>query len=113
MPYEVRHERPRNLTRRIQQSWIINHGPGPVFAFTNQDLFENTYMNNVLEYLRRIDPNRYGTPPASNDEISKLEKVRFDKDQAEKGFDECSICKEAFTNDEQLVRMPCGHLNHE
>ena len=84
-----------------------------MFAFTNQDLFENTYMNNVLEYLRRIDPNRYGTPPASNDEISKLETVWFDKDQAEKGFDECSICKEAFTNDEQLVRMPCGHLNHE
>lgn len=45
------------------------------FSFGNQ--LENNYMDNVLEYIRRIDPNRYGAPPASKEEVSKLKKIKF------------------------------------
>ncbi|KAL4465965.1 hypothetical protein ABPG74_004202 [Tetrahymena malaccensis] len=70
-------------------------------------------IDNIIDFLMRNDPNVYGTPPASENSITNLPTVTFSKEQVkEETLCECSVCKDEFTEGEQLVKMPCNHLYH-
>lgn len=63
----------------------------------------------LLDWISRNDPNRYGPPPAEENAINSLSRIPgsqcVDK--------ECPVCQEAFKEDDQVFSMPCDHCYHE
>ncbi|EAR87415.3 zinc finger, C3HC4 type (RING finger) protein (macronuclear) [Tetrahymena thermophila SB210] len=95
----------------------INNLISNLFPVTSQrtGLFgmNDNNFDNIIDFLMRNDPNVYGTPPASENSISNLPTVTFSTEQVkEETLCECSVCKEEFTEGEQLVKMPCNHMYH-
>ncbi len=79
---------------------------------------EDTHMENIISYLMANDPNKYGNPPASKDEVSKLRKVTVDennKEEIRKMSSEhlCSVCKDDYESGQNLIQLPCSHLFHD
>lgn len=79
---------------------------------------EETHMENIINYLMANDPNKYGNPPASKDEVSKLEKIIV----TENNIDDvkliaaescCSVCKDDFILNQSLLKLPCNHIFHD
>jgi len=77
-------------------------------------------MENIINYIMANDPNRYGNPPASKNAIDSLEKVCLteenikniikDKDSSERS---CSVCKDEFEVNKNILYLPCKHIFHE
>jgi len=78
---------------------------------SNDDGFES-----ILNYLMANDPNKHGNPPASKDEVEKLEKILITKEDIDemkkKNICECSVCKDEFELNQELKKLPCSHLFH-
>lgn len=71
-------------------------------------------FENILDFIMRNDPNVYGTPPAGENSIKNLPKIKFSKDSVkEENLRECSVCKEEFEEATEVVKMPCNHLFHQ
>jgi len=73
-------------------------------------------FESLLNYLMTHDPNNYGNPPASKNEVEKLEKIIITKDNIielkQKMSIECSVCKDEFEESQELKKLPCSHLFH-
>ncbi|XP_071965048.1 E3 ubiquitin-protein ligase RNF115-like isoform X2 [Antedon mediterranea] len=52
-----------------------------------------------------------GPPPAEKTDIDKLPIVKITKIMVE-NHSECAVCKEEYTEDEEVRKMPCEHLFH-
>lgn len=77
---------------------------------------QQSSYENILDFIMRNDTNVYGTPPANEDSVTALPKVRFceqiNQKNAQQTQTECVVCKEDFEADDELMKMPCGHLFH-
>lgn len=73
-------------------------------------------FESLLNYLMTHDPNNYGNPPASKNEVEKLEKIIIKQDDIiefkQKMCIECSVCKDEFEENQEINKLPCGHLFH-
>ena len=77
--------------------------------------YENDEIENILNYILNNDNNRYGSPPASQSEITKLNKYTLTKDKLINFGTEntCSVCKEDFIIGNKMMDLPCNHYFHE
>ena len=78
---------------------------------------EDSHLENIINYLMANDRNNYGNPPASKKAIESLESISIDEENyielKKNGLIECSVCKEDFTLNEKLKKLPCKHYFHE
>lgn len=79
---------------------------------------EDENMENILSYLMANDPNKYGNPPASKEEVSKLVKIIVSNENIENiknlsSESTCSVCKDEYEIDQSLLQLPCSHLFHD
>lgn len=74
---------------------------------------DDAAFENLLNIIMQNDPNRYGNPPASEKEIKLLKKEKIDKNNI-KNYQslDCSVCKENYKIDDELITMPCEHVFH-
>ena len=71
-------------------------------------------FENLLNLIMQNDPNRYGTPPASEKSIDELKKELINDDNHENySKNECSICKDNYKKGEVITIMPCEHVFHD
>ena len=76
---------------------------------------DNDEIENILSYILNNDNNRYGSPPAAQSEIKKLNKYILTKDKLN-GFgteNSCSVCKDDFVIGNKMMDLPCKHYFHE
>jgi len=77
--------------------------------------YENDEIENILNYIMSNDNNRYGSPPASQSEIKKLNKYTLTEEKLNNFGTEntCSVCKEDFVIGNKMMDLPCKHYFHE
>lgn len=63
----------------------------------------------ILSRLMQEDSNRYGNPPASKEFVASLPVVHLSAEEAAH-HSECSVCKEAFEENNEVVQLPCKHV---
>jgi len=78
----------------------------------NPDAVSDANFENLLDFLMRNDPNSYGNPPASEDSIQKLAKIKMTAEDI-KVCNECTVCQETFEEGEEIMKLPCEHYFHE
>lgn len=73
-------------------------------------------MENLLNYLMQNDPNKYGNPPTSKEVISKLKDRKMSGEELlelkKTNSIDCSVCKDEFDENSDLLNLPCGHYFH-
>ncbi len=79
---------------------------------------EEAHMENIINYLMANDPNKYGNPPASIDEVNKLEKIIVTNENINEvkkmaAESSCSVCKDDFLIEQSLIKLPCNHIFHD
>jgi E3 ubiquitin-protein ligase RNF115/126 len=81
---------------------------------------EENNMENIINYIMQNDPNRYGNPPASKVSIDSLEKIKVTKENmnsiinsGKKEENSCSVCKDIFELEQNIINMPCKHPFHD
>lgn len=84
-----------------------------IFSFN-----EEAQMENIINYLMANDPNKYGNPPASKEEINKLEKIKvtdinFKEICTLNADNSCSVCKDDYELNQSLTKLPCNHVFHD
>lgn len=85
-----------------------------MLGMTNTEEEDN--MESILNYLMANDHNRYGNPPASKSAVDKLEKISLtEREDIRKMSNDssCSVCKDEFEVDQNLINLPCKHLFHD
>jgi E3 ubiquitin-protein ligase RNF115/126 len=91
----------------------------PILDILSSLMFnEDAHMENIINYLMANDPNKYGNPPASKDEIDRLTKLEVNKDNKSyinqlAGESGCSVCKEDYEYDQTAIKLPCSHIFHD
>lgn len=107
-PYE--HRRSRERTRDVSPILDILSS---LMSFN-----EESHMENIINYLMANDPNKYGNPPASKDEVDKLNRMKVNNENRDEinkmsGEAGCSVCKEDYESDQTAIKLPCSHLFHD
>ncbi len=79
---------------------------------------EENNMENIISYIMQNDPNRYGNPPASKSVIEALEKISVNESNLseiglEGGCENCSVCKDNFELNQNVLKLTCKHVFHE
>lgn len=71
-------------------------------------------FEDILEHLRNANPERFGRPAASEDQISALDtkEITADALQDSKTSD-CAVCQDRFEVGSSVKLLPCGHCFHE
>lgn len=110
---------PFQATRRRENRLGGEPGFHPIFDILSQisNMNEENHFNNILSYLIANDPNKYGNPPASKEEVEKLQKMTVNKDNLSEikkisSDNCCPVCKDEFQENEELIKLPCCHLFH-
>eukprot|EP00357_Protocruzia_adherens_P003705 CAMPEP_0115038712 /NCGR_PEP_ID=MMETSP0216-20121206/43577_1 /TAXON_ID=223996 /ORGANISM="Protocruzia adherens, Strain Boccale" /LENGTH=293 /DNA_ID=CAMNT_0002419175 /DNA_START=106 /DNA_END=987 /DNA_ORIENTATION=+ len=74
----------------------------------------NGSFEDLLQMLMENDPNRYGTPPASENAVKDLERITVAESHLkDPEFTDCSVCKDNFEIGQDSIRMPCKHTFHD
>jgi E3 ubiquitin-protein ligase RNF115/126 len=85
----------------------------PFSGFLTRHTDGDAAFENLLNIIMQNDPNRYGSPPASQKEIKELKKEKIEKSNFEKFQSiDCSVCKENYKIEEEITTMPCTHVFH-
>lgn len=62
------------------------------------------------------DPNKYGNPPTAKETLEKLQNKNINKEDLlylkKTNSSDCSVCKDEFDLESQLVKLPCNHYFH-
>lgn len=80
---------------------------------------EESHMENIINYLMANDPNKYGNPPASKEEVENLERIIIDNENKRKEINNivkdggCSVCKDEYELNQKIIKLPCSHLFHD
>jgi E3 ubiquitin-protein ligase RNF115/126 len=101
-------QRPRTTSSFLDM--LVN-----ILGMNNQD---EGSMESIINYIMANDPNRYGNPPASKKCVENLERTKVSEeflDRARKtSMDHsCSVCKDEFRIEEEVLGLPCKHSFHE
>lgn len=99
--------RPRSSSNFLDM--IVN-----ILGMNNQD---EQSMESIINYIMANDTNRYGNPPASKHTLDSLEKILVSDENMKKfGVDHessCSVCKDEFELEQNLLNLPCKHIFHD
>ena len=63
----------------------------------------------LAPYIIRPNPNTIAT---GREVMSKLSKVRFHEIDPNDSTTSCSICLGDYVSDEEIIKLPCGHIFH-
>jgi E3 ubiquitin-protein ligase RNF115/126 len=74
------------------------------------DYASDAQTQNILNQLFMQHQNQ-GPPPASEDAVSKLTRIKISNEQIDLKMD-CSVCQCEFEMDEEAVKLPCDHTFH-
>jgi hypothetical protein len=69
-------------------------------------------MDDLITQLMEQGQGSTAPPPASNDTLESLPRYKADKILAD-GEKECTVCKDNFTINEDVVRLPCLHVLYD
>jgi E3 ubiquitin-protein ligase RNF115/126 len=75
------------------------------------DYASDAQTQNILNQLFMQHQNQ-GPPPASEDAVSKLPRIKISSEQIDSKMDPCSVCQCEFELDEEAVKLPCDHTFH-
>ena len=89
-----------------------------IFGLLRDRNTEESNMESIINMIMANDNNRYGNPPASKEVVNSLEKVKIDEENLKllrknSNCENCSVCKDDFELDQQIVNLPCKHVFHE
>ncbi|KAK2367446.1 RING/U-box superfamily protein [Trifolium repens] len=76
------------------------------------DYFFGPGLEDLIQQLAENDPNRRGTPPASNSAVEKLPVIEVTEELLESDSSQCAVCKDTFALGEKAKQMPCKHIYH-
>lgn len=94
-------------------SLMFGGGNNQIGGFLSRHRDGDAAFENLLNLLMQIDQNRYGSPPASEKEIKLLKREKIDKINLSKYVNiECSVCRDQYKLDEEIINMPCAHIFH-
>ena len=100
------------------------HSSSSILSFLNQLIESATEfegeehgdMDNIIQYLMANDPNKYGNPPTAKETLEKLQNKNINKEDLlylkKTNSSDCSVCKDEFDLESQLVKLPCNHYFH-
>ncbi|KAF2302604.1 hypothetical protein GH714_039450 [Hevea brasiliensis] len=71
-----------------------------------------TGLEQLIQQLAENDPNRYGTPPASESAIDALPTIKITEELLNSEMNQCAVCKDEFEKGAEAKQMPCKHLYH-
>jgi hypothetical protein len=66
-------------------------------------------MDDLITQLMEQGQGSTAPPPATNDAIESLPRYKADKTLVD-GEKECTVCKDMFAVNEDVVRLPCLHV---
>jgi E3 ubiquitin-protein ligase RNF115/126 len=66
-------------------------------------------MDDIISQLMEQGHGSHAPPPASTEAIDALPRFKADKSFVE-GGKECTVCKDGFSTDENVIRLPCLHV---
>lgn len=66
-------------------------------------------MDDIVTQLMEQGQGSTAPPPATNNTLESLPRFKVDKTLAD-GEKECTVCKDNFTINEDVVRLPCLHV---
>jgi len=92
------------VNNMIQQ--IFGNAPMQMGDFAN-----DAQTQNILNQLFMQHQNQ-GPPPASEDIVNNLPRIKITQEQIGGGMDPCSVCQCDFDVDEETVKLPCDHFFH-
>jgi len=97
--------------RQPTQPLPFDDDPNSQFLFFLAHLLSGRSENidTLISRIMENDPNRFGSPPASEEAISSLETVTTTPNSS----DVCPVCMDAICEESPAVKMPCNHLFHD
>ena len=66
-------------------------------------------MDDLITQLMEQGQGSTAPPPATNQTIDALPRFKADKALVD-GKKECTVCKDGFTLNENIIRLPCLHV---
>mmetsp|Transcript_2676 Transcript_2676/g.2322 ORF Transcript_2676/g.2322 Transcript_2676/m.2322 type:complete len:109 (+) Transcript_2676:387-713(+) len=76
--------------------------------FMGGGMTQEEYDRIVEEFIRN-DPNQYGKPPASEEDINKLKE--FEWENCKEGS--CAVCQDDYMGGDKVIELPCKHTYHK
>ncbi|KAG9307781.1 hypothetical protein G9A89_023346 [Geosiphon pyriformis] len=70
-------------------------------------------LDNIISQLMEQQAGRQAPPPASDEIINKLPKVKINKTQVVEEQLNCPVCKDDFKEAEEATTLPCKHAFHD
>jgi hypothetical protein len=92
-----------NLLSSLTQ--IRSNSPG----FDSRDALSNAQFEQFLHHVLMNETSHAGAPPATDEMISKLDKLVVEGDVDVTTLGECSISQESFEYGDTIIALPCGH----
>ncbi|CAG8434525.1 5338_t:CDS:2 [Diversispora eburnea] len=71
----------------------------------------STGFDNIISQLMEQQAGRQAPPPASDEIIENLPKLKISKKQVDEQLG-CPVCKDEFQIDEEAIHLPCTHTFH-
>ncbi|KAJ7534060.1 hypothetical protein O6H91_13G077400 [Diphasiastrum complanatum] len=84
----------------------------PQFPGHLGDYFLGPGLDQLIQHLAEIDPNRYGTPPAARSAIDAMPTITVTREHLRSDSTECAVCRDQFELGSLVREMPCKHLYH-
>ncbi|XP_077247134.1 RING/U-box superfamily protein [Tasmannia lanceolata] len=93
---------------------IENHPNDPSLRLPGNlgDYFMGPGLEQLIQQLAENDPNRFGTPPASNSAIDSLPDIQISEELLASDSAQCAVCKDTFELGSEGKQMPCKHIYH-
>ncbi|KAL7618947.1 E3 ubiquitin-protein ligase SIRP1 [Lactuca sativa] len=103
------HDRERVILINPFNQTIVVQGSGggthPIGSLG--DYFSGPGLDELLQHLSEIDPNRHGTRPAQKQAVEAMPTVKIDENSVQ-----CSVCLDDFEVGNEAKEMPCKHKFH-
>lgn len=91
----------------------LSNGNVPLLSFLSNHN-NDTQFENLLNLIMTFEQNIRGHPPASDNAINNLEKVKVGQDNLEQFKDvECNICLTNFAIGDTVTKLHCSHEFHD
>ena len=107
-----------SLSNRVRRPRTTSSLLDMVFGLLRDRNTEEGSMESIINMIMANDTNRYGNPPASKEAFNSLEKIKINEEnlnliRKNSNCENCSVCKDDFEINQELINLPCKHSFHE
>lgn len=107
-----------SLSNRVRRPRTTSSLLDMVFGLLRDRNTEEASMESIINMILASDTNRYGNPPASKEVVNSLEKIKINEEninliRKNSNCENCSVCKDDFEINQELVNLPCKHSFHD